>query len=167
MVAAMQPFSARQSLLMGVRHGRSVLLMCGALALGLPASGAHAQADDAADTDSGETLSAPAKAAPDARPNPLRLKLAQVIAEREQASRLLPWLTFGVGYGSTLIAALSGAGYALACETHCATPNWVSFVVVAGGAIGTLGSLWVLHANANRVSTHACSASVCSPRHRS
>jgi hypothetical protein len=142
-----------------------------ALALALPSHGAQAQAGPATQTaalpgaaaqkpdapDPNAQAQEPDALDPDTQPPPaprnnaggekLRLQLQQVIAERENASRFFPWLTFGVGYGATLFAAAYGATYALTCDSNCSAPNWISLVVVVGGLVGTLGSLWVLRAN--------------------
>ncbi|HEX4351641.1 MAG TPA: hypothetical protein VHZ95_01980 [Polyangiales bacterium] len=80
----------------------------------------------------------------DPRTNSVRVELAKVTAEREHASNLLPWLTLGVGVGSTTLGTIAGAAYAIGCSHECLTHAWVSVVVVAGAAVSTLGAIWLL-----------------------
>jgi hypothetical protein len=75
-------------------------------------------------------------------------QLAAAIEERAHTSRLLPWLTVGLGAGAVLAASATGAGYALSCEASCESPNWITLTVVAGATIATLGAIWVVHKNA-------------------
>lgn len=76
-------------------------------------------------------------------------QLAAVNEERAGTSRLLPWLTVGLGAGAVLAASATGAGYALSCEASCESPNWITLTVVVGATIATLGAIWVVHKNAD------------------
>jgi hypothetical protein len=102
---------------------------------------------DADDSDAAEAKPNPALKQPGLDQAELRLQQAR--DDRAQASRLLPWLTLSVGATSMIVAATAGAIKALACDTTCDTPNWVAFTVVAGAAVTTLGTVWVVHRDAD------------------
>jgi hypothetical protein len=78
----------------------------------------------------------------------LQTQLRELSAERDSYSRLLPWLTVGVGAAATVGGAIAGAGYALGCDTGCSSPAWVGMVVVTGTFVATIGAIWVVHADA-------------------
>jgi hypothetical protein len=90
------------------------------------------------------STSTPAPAPVKAKPEKLRLRLREADAERAHSSNLLPWLTVGIGAGTVVVSALAGAIHALGCDPGCSTPNWVALIVVAGGAVGTLGAIWLI-----------------------
>jgi hypothetical protein len=77
----------------------------------------------------------------------LQLELKRVSAQR--VNNLWPWLTVGVGAGSVLVAAASGAAYTFACSAECNSPAWVSALVVVGAGVATLGTIWLLRINAD------------------
>lgn len=79
----------------------------------------------------------------------VQLKLAAVNDERAHTSNVLPWLSVGVGAGAVLVGASVGAGYALSCDDHCETPNWLTIAIVAGATVAMLGAIWVLHRDAD------------------
>ena len=90
-----------------------------------------------------------ASAAPDPGVAQVQRALADLAEERAHTSRLLPWLTVGVGVGTVLAAAGTGAGYALTCEASCESPNWMTLTVVVGATIATLGAIWVVQRDAD------------------
>jgi len=139
----------------------SIALCCGSLHAQVPDSGAGAPpgpgAADEGDVHSDSVLEPDldAPAAPstageaDQGIGKIELQLASVREERANTTRLLPWLTVGVGAGAVLVAAATGAGYALSCEDSCDTPNWINAFVVAGATVATLGAIWVIHRDAD------------------
>jgi hypothetical protein len=124
------------------------------------ANAATAPADAAAQTNDASATEPPAEGDDQATPPPaalsatgqrqaaeLKLELQRVSAQR--VNNLWPWLTLGVGAGSVLVAAASGAAYTFACSAECNSPAWVSALVVVGAGVATLGTFWLLRINAD------------------
>jgi hypothetical protein len=116
------------------------------------AAPAAADADpDAAAGPEGEPVASGEPAAPrvDAGLAQLQLKLQDVNDERAHTTRLLPWLSVGLGAGAVLVGASAGAVHVLSCDDSCRSPNWITIAVVVGATVATLGAIWVLHRDAN------------------
>lgn len=122
------------------------LLLMAAIATSSPA---FAQDASGPSDDEGDEAVTSAPAAAHQPPEKLRLELKQVEDERAHSSNLLPWITVGVGGGTVLVSAIAGAVHTLSCDPGCDTPNWVAFSVVAGAVVGTLGAIWLIHADAD------------------
>lgn len=86
---------------------------------------------------------------PDSGVAKLELNLKAVNDERAHTTNLVPWLTVGIGAAAVVVGASVGAGYALDCDQKCESPNWVTFAVVGGATVATLGAIWVLHRDAD------------------
>jgi hypothetical protein len=129
------------------------------------ASPVHAQTKpnepvELASPDPGDDLAEPAQPAAPTTANrgadQVRLRLHAAQEERARASLLLPWLAVGVGATTLVVAASSGAIKAMACDTTCATPNWVALTVMIGAGVATLGTIWLLrrHADIRELDSH-------------
>lgn len=79
----------------------------------------------------------------------LELNLRQVQAEREQYSRFWPWFTVATGAAMTLGGTAVGAGHVFGCDGGCSTSAWIGIIVATGTLVATLGTIWVVRANAD------------------
>jgi hypothetical protein len=80
----------------------------------------------------------------------LKVQLQVAEAERDSTNPLWPRLAVGAGLGASLLATAVGAAYALDCDGECSAPTWVSFVVVAGAAVGVLSTIWLIRTDSDR-----------------
>jgi hypothetical protein len=76
-----------------------------------------------------------------------RLEAARL--ERAEASTFFPWLAVGIGAGSAVLSGIAGTVHVATCDAPCGTLSWVAFAAVAGVTLGTLGVIWVVHAEAH------------------
>jgi hypothetical protein len=75
--------------------------------------------------------------------------LRKVEAERQAYSRFWPWFTLTAGTALTVGGVAAGAAHVYGCDGGCSTSAWVGIVVVTGTLVATLGTIWVVRANAD------------------
>ncbi len=82
--------------------------------------------------------------------NALEKRLHDLEAERAGWTNFWPWLVVGTGAAAVLTGTLVGVESTFRCEpdTTCAAPPWATLFVVAGVAIGTAGTLWLVRTDA-------------------
>jgi hypothetical protein len=119
-----------------------------------PVPDAQAEPDDHAEPAAEAAESEAAEPAPGAEKHDvgmsrLELDLRKVQAEREEYSRFWPWFTVASGAALTLGGTAVGAGYIYSCDGGCSTPAWIGIIVVTGTLVATLGTIWVVRANAD------------------
>lgn len=71
--------------------------------------------------------------------------------EDDRTSNFLPWLVVATGATAVVVGAGVGVASAFDCEpnTECSAPPWATLFVVAGTAVGSLGAVWLVRANAS------------------
>jgi hypothetical protein len=75
--------------------------------------------------------------------------LRKLEAERAEYSRFWPWFTLSTGAAMAVGGVAVGAGYVFGCDNGCSTPAWIGIIVAAGTLVATLGTIWVVNANAD------------------
>ena len=78
----------------------------------------------------------------------LESDLRKVEAEREDYSRFWPWFTLTSGAALTAGSVAVGAAHVFGCDGGCSTSAWVGILVATGTLVATLGTIWVVNANA-------------------
>jgi hypothetical protein len=120
-----------------------------------PAAEPAAPAEDAAVPEAGEQPEAAAsEAAPVEEPHDigtsrLEANLRKAEAARESYSRFWPWFTLTSGALMTVGGAAAGAAHVFGCDDGCSTSAWVGIAVATGTFIATIGTIWVVNANAD------------------
>lgn len=104
------------------------------------------QTDDHAEP---EAAPAPSADKHDVGVGRLELDLHKVQAEREAYSRFWPWFTVATGAAMTLGGTAVGAGYVFGCEGGCSTSAWIGIIVATGTFVATVGTIWLVRANAD------------------
>jgi hypothetical protein len=79
----------------------------------------------------------------------LELDLHKVQTEREKYSRFWPWFTVGAGAAMTLGGTAVGASKVFGCDGGCSTSAWIGIIVATGTFVATVGTIWVVRANAD------------------